>query len=309
MDEKGNYLIERHPLHYLSAGRDLIRLKDQETSGSGLAAFGDPDYDAPAALRLDGRYEALPISSPVVEQGNAVNLRSGCGSFRDISVSRLVNTREEVESITGFWKQDYRWEPAVIYTDNRASEENFKTNSLGKRVIHLATHGYFIQNECVPKQQGKGHVTTYSGENPLLLSGLFLAGANLHGDGTEDEQAEDGIVTALEVSAMDLKGTDLVVLSACETGLGEVRQGEGVYGLRRAFQLAGARTVVSALWRVPDSETKALMKTLYAQKATTYPELMQQAALQHIHNFRIIGRPTHPYSWGGFVAMGDWRRK
>jgi CHAT domain-containing protein len=163
----------------------------------------------------------------------------------------------------------------------------------------------------LPKQQRKSFSpdATYTGENPLLLSGLFLAGANLHGEGTEDMQAEDGIVSAMEVSAMDLSGTDLVVLSACETGLGEVRQGEGVYGLRRAFQAAGSRTVVSALWRVPDTETKTLMKTFYAQKGTTYPELMQNVALQHIHDLRLIGRPTHPYSWGGFIATGDWRGK
>lgn len=132
---------------------------------------------------------------------------------------------------------------------------------------------------------------------------------NLHGAGSDDVQAEDGIVSALEVSEMDLRGVDLVVLSACETGLGEVRDGEGVYGLRRAFQLAGVRTVVSALWQVPDSETHMLMKTFYAQKGTTYPELMQKAALHHLHDLRVIGRPTHPYSWGGFIATGDWRKK
>ncbi len=311
INDKGEYLIERYPLHYLSAGRDLIRFKNRETSGTGLIAFGDPDYDAPVALRLgEGKKTALSPSAQT-EQNNASNVRSACGTLREINVGRLVNTRQEVESIAEYWKQDYQTEPAVIYTGARASEENFKMNSHGKRVIHLATHGYFIQSECLPRQQRKnfGSDVTYTGENPLLLSGLFLAGANLHGVGTEDMPAEDGIVSALEVSAMDLSGADLVVLSACETALGKVRQGEGVYGLRRAFQIAGARTVVSALWRVPDSETKTLMKRFYAERGTTYPELMQKVALQHIHDLRLIGRPTHPYSWGGFIATGDWRRK
>lgn len=311
INEKGEYLIERYPLHNLSAGRDLIRLKNRDTSGTGLIAFGDPDYDAPVAMRLgEGKKTSLNLSAPA-EQSNTGNVRSACGTLGEIKAGRLFNTRQEVESIAEYWKQDYQTEPAVIYTDARASEENFKMNSQGKRVIHLATHGYFIQSNCLPKQQRKsfGSDVTYTGENPLLLSGLFLAGANLHGVGTEDMQAEDGIVSALEVSAMDLSGTDLVILSACETALGEVRQGEGVYGLRRAFQTAGARTVVSALWRVPDSETKTLMKTFYAQTGTTYPELMQKVALQHIHDLKLIGRPTHPYSWGGFIATGDWRRK
>ncbi len=308
-NETGEYLIEKYPLHYLSAGRDLIRLKNRETSGSGLIAFGDPDYDAPVAMRL-GEGKKISVN-PSAEQSNASNVRSGCGTLSEIKVGRLFNTRQEVESIAEYWKQDYQTEPAVIYTDARASEDNFKMNSHSKRVIHLATHGYFIQSTCLPKQQRKSlrSDVTYTGENPLLLSGLFLAGANLHGAGTEDMQAEDGIVSALEVSAMDLSGADLVILSACETALGEVKQGEGVYGLRRAFQIAGARTVVSALWRVPDSETKTLMKTFYAQKGTTYPELMQKVALQHIRDLKLIGRPTHPYSWGGFIATGDWRRK
>ena len=311
LNEQGEYLIEKYPLHYLSAGRDLVRLKDRETSGTGLIAFGDPDYDASVVMRLgEGTENALNFSAPV-ERSNANNVRSACGTLREIKVGRLFDTRQEVVAIAEYWKQDYHTEPAVIYTDSRASEENFRMNSHGKRVIHLATHGYFIQSNCLPKQQRKSlrSDVTYTGENPLLLSGLFLAGSNLHGVGSEDIQAEDGIVTALEVSAMDLSGTDLVVLSACETGLGEVRQGEGVYGLRRAFQIAGARTIVSALWRVPDSETKSLMKAFYAQKGTTYPELMQKVALQHIHDLRLIGRPTHPYSWGGFIATGDWRRK
>jgi len=311
INDNGEYLIERYPLHYLSAGRDLIRLKNREASSTGLIAFGDPDYDAPVAMRFGEGKETALSRVGQVEQGNVSNVRSACGTLSEIKVRRLFNTRQEVESIAEYWKQDYQTEPAIIYTGARASEENLKMNSQGKRAIHLATHGYFIQSKCLPKQQRKSPRAdgSYTGENPLLLSGIFLAGANLHGLGTEDLQSDDGIVSALEVSAMHLSGTDLVVLSACETGLGEVKQGEGVYGLRRAFQIAGARTVVSALWRVPDSETKLLMKTFYSKEGATYAEMMQKVALQHIQDLRIIGRPTHPYSWGGFIATGDWLRK
>lgn len=307
VDDNGKYLVERYPLHYLSAGRDLVGLQEGVSSGIGLVAFGDPDYDAPVAARFAEEKETRNGPDAAQRSGS---VRSACGSLAEIRVPRLYNTRREVETIAQYWRQDNRGEPAVIYTDARASEENFKTSSQGRRVLHLATHGYFVQSKCLPERQRKsiGSDAAYTGENPLLLSGLFLAGANLHGAGSDDVQAEDGIVSALEVSEMDLRGVELVVLSACETGLGEVRDGEGVYGLRRAFQLAGVRTVVSALWRVPDSETGMLMKAFYAQKGTTYPELMQKAALQHLHDLKAIGRPTHPYSWAGFIATGDWRR-
>jgi CHAT domain-containing protein len=228
-----------------------------------------------------------------------------------MKVGRLPNTAREVDAIAAYWKQNFENEPALVHTGPSSSEEHFKQSATGKRVIHLATHGYFIGSECKPVQPKRSLLgeATYVGENPLLLSGLFLAGANLHGAGTEETQVEDGIVTALEVSAMDLRGTDLVVLSACETGLGKVEQGEGVYGLRRAFQMAGVRTVVSALWQIPDKETVSFMKDLYAQKVHTYPELMQAVALNRINELKYRGEPTHPFTWGAFVAMGDWRIK
>ena len=112
----------------------------------------------------------------------------------------------------------------------------------------------------------------YTGENPLLLSGLFLAGGNLHGQGADTAGLEDGILTAYEVSAMDFSGVELVVLSACETGLGMIQEGEGVYGLRRAFQMGGARTVISALWPVSDKWTTDLMSGLYNRQDQTLPD-------------------------------------
>jgi CHAT domain-containing protein len=308
----GKYLIEKHPVHYLSAGRDLIRVQEQTSSGTGLIAFGDPDYDASVERRLKAE-EAIALNQTVKEDPYALrNIRSGCGELSEMKVPPLFNTRSEVQTVAGFWKNSHQNEPFIVYLGSNASEEHFKKEAVGKRVIHLATQGYFLEGECTPRVetgQRPFSTDTFIGENPLLLSGLLLAGANLHGKGAEEAQAEDGIVTALEVSAMGLRGTDLVVLSACETGLGKVEQGEGVYGLRRAFQMAGARTVVSALWQVPDEETMKFMKELYGQKASTYPELMQKVALKRINELRLRKRPTHPFSWGGFVATGDWRIK
>jgi CHAT domain-containing protein len=106
---------------------------------------------------------------------------------------------------------------------------------------------------------------------------------------------------------MDLKGTELVVLSACETGLGEVTEGEGVYGLRRAFQVAGARTVVSALWPVSDAVTAGMMSDLYAREHESLPEALRRVQLEKLRELRSEGTVDHPFTWGAFVALGDWR--
>ena len=119
--------------------------------------------------------------------------------------------------------------------------------------------------------------------------------------------AEDGILTAYEVSAMDLAGTDIVVLSACETGLGKVEEGEGVYGLRRAFQMAGARTVISALWPVSDKETAELMGDLYGRVGESIPETMQRIQKSRIAAIRENNGVDHPYTWAAFLALGDWK--
>lgn len=314
MTADSRYLIERHPIQYLSAGRDLLRLQERDSSGTGVAAFGDPDFNASIAARSgEGPDLASNVSNRPYPSAPS-NVRSGCSWLNGMQVEPLHGTRAEVQSIVRYCSGEK--EPPSVFFGPRATEEHFKHDCPGKRIIHIATHGYYLQGECEPGgAAGRRSLSidrTFPEENPLLESGFFLAGANLHGTGADETGAEDGIVTALEVSAMDLKGADLVVLSACETGLGKVEHGEGMYGLTRAFQIAGARTVVSTLWKVPDEETVKFMRSLYAgmlpgPKSLTYPELMQQVALERIKELRLRGRPTHPFSWGAFVAMGDWK--
>jgi CHAT domain-containing protein len=106
---------------------------------------------------------------------------------------------------------------------------------------------------------------------------------------------------------MDLAGTELVVLSACETGLGEVTDGEGVYGLRRAFQMAGARTVVSALWPVSDEATAEMMSVLYSREGESLSRAIRRIQLEKIEQLRSEGEIDHPFTWGAFIALGDWR--
>ena len=144
-------------------------------------------------------------------------------------------------------------------------------------------------------------------ENPLLRSGLVLAGANRQGPKALPTGRDDGILTALEISSIPLWGTDLVVLSACETGLGEARRGEGVFGLRRALQLAGVRTVVMSLWSVPDEETVALMSGFYSrlEAGVGKARALQESSLALMRERREAHGTAHPFYWGAFVSVGE----
>src|SRR6185312_957094 len=158
-------------------------------------------------------------------------------------------------------------------------------------ILHIASHGFFLADD----ESGAG--ASMMAENPLLRSGLALAGANLAGDARGD-----GILTALEAASLDLWGTNLVTLSACDTGVGEVRDGEGVYGLRRAFMLAGAETLVMSLWPITDSVAGDTMLGYYARLRAGIGrgDALRQAKLA------ILRRPAmrHPYYWGGFIQSG-----
>jgi CHAT domain-containing protein len=298
-----DYLIEHYPIHFVSSGRDMVREPTVPAKTSGLLAMGDPDYDATAALR-SGQPQGTALSNLTggLIGGFTRGATSSCRALRDMVVGRIPATRSEISEIVRQW-QSASSEPAVTLFDAQASEDAFKKQSHGIRVLHLATHGYYISNECRPDKSSAGFV----GESPLLESGLFFAGANLKGQGAADAKVEDGTLTAEEVAGLNLNGTDLVVLSACETGLGEVRSGEGVFGLRRAFQMAGAKTVISALWPVDDKSTADLMGSLFAAREQNIYDAMRQAALKTIQARRAAGKSDHPFYWAGFVATGDWK--
>lgn len=295
----GNYLIENFPLCYIASGRDRVREPVTAEPGHGLLAIGDPDYDAPAAAR-SGKNVQNSYFAPARSTTDTRGQSNDCTLLRDIKVAALPGSRTEVEQITAAWKVASA-EPVVTFFGAAASEDNFRANAHGQRVIHLATHGYYVSGECKRDLlQNK-----YVGESPLLQSGLFFAGSNLKGVGADDEQVEDGTLTAEEVSNLNLLGTDLVVLSACETGLGEVRFGEGVFGLRRAFQMAGAKTVISALWPVDDKTTAQLMGTLFTASGSDLPRALQQAEQTTLNERRRNGQSDHPFYWAAFILTGE----
>ncbi|MBF0495824.1 MAG: CHAT domain-containing protein [Deltaproteobacteria bacterium] len=157
-----------------------------------------------------------------------------------------------------------------------------------------------------PLSQPKAINLARKWENPLLRSGLALAGAN-HALRSEDTENSDGILTAEKVLGLKLRGTDLVVLSACETGLGRVKNGEGVYGLRRAFSQVGAKSLVMSLWKVPDKETQELMEEFYQNldSGMTSAQALRQAALKQKERVQQRYLGPNPFYWGAFVFQGE----
>lgn len=187
------------------------------------------------------------------------------------------------------------------FTQKTASEGNVKTVN-GQGIIHIATHGYFLEDVAVTGSGFGVHMDNAT-ENPLLRSGLLFTGAGktVTGNAEPNLQSNDnGILTAYEAMNLNLDGAALVVLSACETGLGEIKAGEGVYGLQRAFQVAGADALIMSLWKVDDGATQQLMTNFYAAwiKLGNKQKAFKQAQLQ------LMAKYKEPYYWGAFVMMG-----
>jgi CHAT domain-containing protein len=242
-----------------------------------------------------------------VPDGLSRTFRSEIGKPFD----RLPQTRDEGNQVSKHLSQARI--PARAYFSDDVLESVFK-QMRRPLILHLATHGFFQSNEIGGSSHhmgstfgalisGKHHI-----ENPLLRSGVVLAGVNATIEGKPPAPgAEDGVLTALDVSTMDLVGTELVVLSACRTGLGDVRRSEGVFGLRRAFVQAGSKTLVMSLWKVPDPETRKLMTAFYGNllEGMGKAEALRKAQLATIARLRDTGIP-HPYFWGGFICQGDF---
>ena len=280
--DQGRRLIDAYRLSYLSTGRDVLRFTvSSPVSPTPALVLADPDFDLSSA----------PTTT----------LTSPSGS-EDPPFARLPGTRLEGEHIATLLGVPPRFERAVLEAQLKATR--------APRLLHIATHGFFLPALLsVPAGAGteSGHAALrrLSGphlDNPLWRSGLALAGANTWLRGGElPAEAEDGILHAEDVSGLDLLGTELVVLSACETGLGEVQVGEGVVGLRRAFVLAGARTLVMSLWKVPDQQTQELMEEFYRRllAGTARADALREAQLT------LKAKYPAPVHWGAFISQGD----
>jgi CHAT domain-containing protein/Tfp pilus assembly protein PilF len=288
VDETGSYLGKRFEITYLTSGRDLLRFGSDASEYSSAMVVADPDYGPPAMKTAQ--------ANPAVPPGRSSDLDRG-----DMTFTPLPGTAAEAQALAPLLKvkKDH------LLTQAKATEAKVKQLH-GPRILHIATHGFFLNDRELPAPAlrlggfARDEPAVPLGENPLLRSGLALAGANLRQSGDQD----DGILTAAEVAQMDLRGTQLVVLSACETGVGDVQNGEGVYGLRRALVLAGAETQVASLWKVADDATKDLMVEYYERLLNGEG---RSAALRAAQRTMMTSpMRAHPYYWAAFVPIGQW---
>ncbi len=295
------YLIERHAVHYLATGRDLVRNNVPGRATEGLAIFADPDFDAMASSRLaaNGRSNGNADSNAAANGLSAMTMRS---RLFGPPLKRLPGTRVEAEAVHGQWKVSSE-EPVREFYGEFATEDALKACAGGCRVLYLATHGF--SSTVGGEQSSPASPWPHYIEPESYANGLCLAGANRLAVDSIANGLEDGMLTMEEVAAMDLAGTDFVILSACESGLGDIESGEGVLGLRRAFQLAGARSVISALWQLDDRTTAEFMAELFARGQSTIADALRAAAIRRLTDMRKRQIKDHPFLWAGLVVSGE----
>ncbi|HKX32080.1 MAG TPA: tetratricopeptide repeat protein [Blastocatellia bacterium] len=297
VNERGRYLVENYSISYLASGRDLLRLQVARESHSGPLVVANPDFGRPKlgllarrSTRVKKSSEAPPAQDPAES------------AFSRFYFTALPDTAEEGKALRELL-------PGSTLLTNRRANKAALRDVRSPFLLHIATHGFFLEDpdSAVTAESAPGDSTRRargpekSGrriENPLLRSGLVLAGANEH------LLTDNGILTALEVTGLNLWGTKLVVLSGCDTGVGEVKNGDGVHGLRRALVLAGAETQVLSLWPVSDYWTRELMVAYYGrlQRGQGRGEALRQVQLKMLKD--PGGR--HPCYWASFIQSGEW---
>lgn len=323
--EDGTYLIEHHDFVYLqdmSSLPGLTRLERQETMGDGsitgsdLFVMGGVDYATREGLARPEKGATETTQAPV-RRFRLTDRDEVRRSFAD-GWDLLEGTIEESKAIASLHADVFPSQGERFFLQGAsATEERIKAEISHYRFVHLATHGFF-QPECLPsiweKQKNENEPSKrmlmeakrVTGMLPGYLSGLVCAGASQ----PAGDDREDGFLTAEELTWLDLSRVDLVVLSACETGLGSPRGGEGMIGLRRSFRQAGVRTVISALWSVNDAATSELMQGFYTRlwkRGEGKLEALRGARLDMLKKNRLEHGEGLPATWGAFVLDGDWR--
>ena len=326
-DKPGSYLLEQRALAIVPVPQAIVSLlrekdSDRPTVAGNLLVLGDVDYDS-----LPNSPET---SAPKKKFGR--NLAAVRGSdWRGFTP--LEATHGELATIDKMYRTLFGADGVTLLEKAEANEKRFLQEAPRHKFLHLATHGFFAPESlrsALKDSEDRGSRRNDAGSServvgypPGLLSGLALAGANR--PHTPDQ--DDGILTASEVENLDLRGVQLVVLSACETGLGEVAGGEGLLGLQRAFQVAGTQTVVASLWPVSDNATRSLMERFYEnllKKEMGTLESLREAQLWMLKEGQerglvrinkpeqpddapVINSRTPPFYWAAFVVSGDWR--
>lgn len=285
------YLIDKYQLIQYTSTRLIATPLQQENKINNIALFGNANFSL--SQNIVNQYQQSSDSVVVKRSFNK-------DKANIISWTALPGTAEEVKNISSIFNK--KSIPQIVYTNTDATEENFKDlNNKSISVIHLATHGFFLPrinntNTTVTEQHTTSYNTAY---DPMLRSGIILSGANYAWNGGfVPKEKEDGIVTAYEISQLDLSNTNLVVLSACETALGDILGNEGVYGLQRAFKLAGVKNIILSLWQVPDKETAELM-TIF------YNNYLSGKSINESFNLaqQSLRKKYSPYYWAAFILI------
>ena len=281
------YLVEQYAIHYLPSGRDLVRLANTVRLSGDALILADPDFD--------------------VQVGPKLPKKELVAQLQGVRFGRLSDTLREADAIAGLMRSGMRIKVRSLV--GAAATEQALFGKVQPGLLHLATHGFFLQEDAsgggddnrglkaVLVGRTKSAVSSAHITNPMLRSGIALAGVNR----SLEQGGSEGFVTAEKILGMRLLGTDLVTLSACETGVGDLQAGEGVFGLKRAFILAGARTVVLSLWSVPSRETTELMTEFYRQMANG---VAKAAALRQAQ-LVMLRKYSHPFYWGAFLLVGS----
>jgi CHAT domain-containing protein len=289
-------LGEKYRMIQLGSTRQLIpALRSPDTNiADNMALFGAIKYDLDTIQSANNRFERLFAS-----RGDDV-FSVPDSTLRMEKWKDLKGTEIEIQSIQSIANQGNT--PVVAFAGHQATEEAVKQLSgQAPKVLHVATHGFFYAAKSV-KLNDKSGAAFKSGNQPLMRSGLIMAGGNYAWNKGKPfrPDMEDGILTAYEVSQMDLNGTEVVVLSACETALGDVAGHEGVFGLQRAFKIAGAKQLIMSLWKVSDKETQELMSSFYQHWF-----IQKQSAAEAFRSAQAEIRASYPnpYYWAGFVLI------
>jgi CHAT domain-containing protein len=285
--ETNKFAIEEMNIHYLNSLKDIAQSKQNKKPGN-ATLVGNPTFD----------YDLTKLPVNKQEFGNSVAVRGAFG----FQLDQLPGTKTEVETIKTLLEGSSV--KTTLLTEENANEAGVKKIK-DPDILHFATHGFFLEDfsEEVLSEYSSTEQDYF--RNPMMRSGIFLAGANKTysintGNIGSLKEFEDGTLTAFEAMGLDLNKTELVVLSACQTGLGKVKNGEGVFGLQRAFKLAGAKSIIMSLWPVSDDATKELMINFYANwiKTGDIYTSFRNAQLEVKKKF------PEPYYWGAFVLCG-----
>lgn len=287
------FLMDEMEIRSVTTTKDLVVTQEAITHIPDASLFGYPKYNT--SLPAENNAIGMSVNIPLLKKDSAQRF------FDGENITELPGTKREIETIAAILNQEKVSVKTFVLAD--ASEEKLKSLQQPS-VLHIATHGYFLQ-DLVKSANGERGFAGFSDEvvveNPLLRSGLLLSGARAAFSKTNHSATgSDGLLTAYEAMNLNLDKTDLVVLSACETGLGVTVNGEGVYGLQRAFSVAGARYTLMSLWKVDDTATQEFMTSFYKAWMN---QLDVNHALRKAQR-EVRSKYPEPYYWGAFVLSG-----